>query len=540
MNPKYRALIWEQRQVAGAITVACFLVAAALMVLLDVMDSPDRFPRMSSIGNGDGPEISLYVAMAMSFLAALLCVLGLDARGHLTTGFDMRLARLPVATLPIVTIALVVRTIALLLMGLALWFVYAFLFEEVYPWYWILAAAEAYLILQALAWSRGVITGLSYPIVFLLVAATLLRVGTGGDLEDLIGDGFRVLTAPPVIVITAPFAFLLALAGVHGHRRDRRYGLPGPTEILDRVRFRSARRDTPFASALDAQIWYEWKRSGWILPGLSLLVWCLLMLLWAALRNQDEMDGFWAQHLPYFAVVLSAVIAGLVSGVPIYKRQGASTPFQELRPIDAAGLANAKLLVKTRSLFYTISGAFLLSLVGIRLLGDAEMVNFGAAWERGDLGAMELVATLTAPALLAGFIAWMLLWINVAMVLGVVLCAGGTAVMYDLLKYYLYYNYGAVRAEPWLEVPSVGIIFSGLLLLLLGLTFAMAVRSRAASRMQIIAAVALWLGAGGFVAFRQYDYYHFDINLLYSLAFAAPLAWPLLITPFALQRLRNR
>lgn len=110
---------------------------------------------------------------------------------------------------------------------------------------------------------------------------------------------------------------------------------------------RIARR--PFKSVARAQFWYDWRRAGWVYPGVvaagqvaGLLIWCIFV------RDMNDLDvGYIGGGMMLPAV---AVITGLALGSPGTRSQiGEMGNFAATRPVPSSELANGGLRVTAAS-----------------------------------------------------------------------------------------------------------------------------------------------------------------------------------------------
>jgi hypothetical protein len=405
-----RALVWEQARVTGVLAVGIFIsgMVAQAPVLVG-----GRYGWIDDSSSYHVPTICTLLAMAGAMLVFLLRQ---DVRGHLVLRYERRLARLPIDTLPLVVIPFIARIGALVLLGVAFWACRSLFSER--EWKeaaYLIAPVSMFAILQALAWSRHSITGASWFLIAglfvlpsLLVASGTVDFSLGAFYQGLLG----MLTHPAVALAAVVAGFGYAYVGVHGYRRDERYGIATPAEVWERLTTGGRSRDRRFETLLEAQVWYEWKRMGWMLPGGTLLLSLVFGLLAAAVGIDETNRGLIVQYIPYGALLLSAVGTSLLAGTGIAKSRGSTAPYPMLRPATSAHLAQARMLVAGRSLVKAALIAFVLSNAAWWIAGRAEWRFFLEAYGLGHATLAQVLSLMLAPLLLVSAAAWVLLWVS--------------------------------------------------------------------------------------------------------------------------------
>jgi hypothetical protein len=287
------------------------------------------------------------------FLIALCYVIGVFAYGfearleHAESGFPTRLFVLPVRTWVLVGWPMVQGMAAAVLMWLA-WEALVLRPAGVEtPAWWAVMLAAAVATVQALVWLPFGLPWVRIPVT-VVVLTVLVRAPAvlslfGDRLSDPDAEG-TVLTLAAVAII--PVAFLLARAGV---ARARRGDTPDWTQVLRSTR-RSGeplRQRPPFASALRAQVWYEWRLRG---RGYVVTVAVVVAALMARglLEHPSARVNFGLMFL--FIPPLIAAYWGPTMGSPGESiRSTALTAFAATRPLDDASLVAAKFRAATRA-----------------------------------------------------------------------------------------------------------------------------------------------------------------------------------------------
>ncbi len=278
------------------------------------------------------------------FMNALLFV---DHVGNFTSGYPRRMFTLPVPS----------RT-------LVIWpMLYA---SAIVAFLWVVTASLIYrplgfhtpLVLPALglaalmAWFQAISWSPLRPVWLRLVAAIGVVGVLGGIALGLLHDWIRLHGIFPhaavgaILMVLLAAAYPLALAGVASDRMGEAWRVwpEGPRVPLLRQASRSERR--PFRSPAQAQLWYEWRNHGLLLP---IAVAGILVLLIATSAVAAQADG--ARTLDNLLILVLTMPIWLAGSVGIVvarftpfwiKDQGAAIPFLAIRPISSNRLVAAK------------------------------------------------------------------------------------------------------------------------------------------------------------------------------------------------------
>ena len=225
------------------------------------------------------------------------------------------------------------------------------------PVIWPAALAAA-----LLTWAQA-FTWMPYPLRGLRVmAATALLVTV--DTIVLLALHFKA-REPVMVAILAPqlpLAYVVARLAVARARRgdvpdwDRVFAwLVRLPEILPRAEYH-------FASAARAQVWFEWRRHGWTLPGwVAILLPFELVLLWAAGTSQQLVFLILLGVLitPPFRAAFTAAAAAKAN--PAVSDSYGLAAFDATRPLSSAALIAARL----KAMAWSTAAAWLLVLVAI-------------------------------------------------------------------------------------------------------------------------------------------------------------------------------
>lgn len=396
MNPKYRALIWEQLRVAGVLALWCAAVSA--LIIAFIWSQYYLFP---GIQRPDALSASLLIYFATAMAFAALLVLRQDSTGQMRPGFEARHARLPINTLPLVTVQAATRLTCLLLLCGALLTLHGALYGETPSAFYVFIPVTIYLFAQTLSWCHHAMPGIAYMtgIILFLIPALLAAMGNyrSGYFSALavMAQSFGHLA---VVLLLLPAAYALSLLGVHWTRRDEQHGLFTGRELADGLAGLGASPAKAFRSPLAAQAWYEWRRMGWIIPLFTFSIILMAAVILFSLPNAQHFASVWAQYLPLATMPLAALCAALIS----YRGR---SDYARLRPAAIPVFSSAKFLALGRSLTWTALLVSGLSIGGFFFFGDTETALLREALRHGETNYIEITAMLLAPCLLSALIA---------------------------------------------------------------------------------------------------------------------------------------
>ncbi len=415
MNTKVRALIWEECRVSGVLALYNLALGALFFALSLFEDSSVPWKN----GNDD---FAFCIVLGFPLLSALLFVLGMDNSGHLTMGYPRRILNLPVHTHTTVTVTLAFRTLFLLLLGFGLLGICALRFGQA-PWSAaILFVASLYVLIQLFDWLRQPVSGLASLLLVSVLALLVLLLGNMYDVMlSLVKMDWNIYWALLCVGILFSTGLGISILSVSATRRGKRFGPPELWELPALWTRNRHARQASFNSPLDAEVWFERKRSPLVMPGLTLLIFALLFsVAWisggksSVLANQD----LWNIHSKFdlslmASFLLAAIGYGMYRGA--FWRKRVSTPHmipylypaatEEItRARIGAGAIQAGAALLLMGLAY--QGSFLL-----RLNGYATGV-FEAALGEGYATWREMIWSFLSPLFLVGLISWAFLWPN--------------------------------------------------------------------------------------------------------------------------------
>jgi hypothetical protein len=199
-------------------------------------------------------------------------------------------------------------------------------------------------------------------VVSLSLAATLLvAVGFFPTLRpkyDFWASEFN-LSASLLVLMAVAYAATLVTVGVQ--RRGGARGFAGLQELADRVAGAIPRNQVTPKSPEAALFWFEWRRSGLVLPVAVLLMTALILGPVLSISGRGDTKTLWAEMWLFLMPMLMAFPIGLGFGKPdFWSLDLALAPFASTRPVTSSQLLAAKL--KTAAYSSLLSWTLLLIL----------------------------------------------------------------------------------------------------------------------------------------------------------------------------------
>jgi hypothetical protein len=476
--------MWHQHRWFVAAELAYLLLAAMLSRAL-----PDLFRRVSL----DATEIPLalqHLSLPISLVIIhWVAIFQLTSTDFKSIGFPTHMFVLPVRTQVLVACPMFVGCVAMA----CLWLFWAGLIMRpvgiAAPLWWPAAGLAAGLtMLQALSWAPFTQNWLR-----IAAAVPVSLVWIGGIALMLLAEVPEVVMTG-VLVGAAVLCYGLAVAAVARNRRGDNIEWRLAAHIVEWINLCRSPSRQPLASPAAAQVWFEWRGHGWLLP-----VFLLCMLIWPVgiffLHSEDK-----AFPWKILAVILAVptLIAGLVGGS--LGRQDAwskyeMTSFLATRPVTTAALVRAKLVMAAVST--AAAWLVVLPFIGLLLLRPgflasllevAQTVGYGRA-----LAAALAILAATVASTWLHLVAnmwlgltgrpWVVTIVPVIFAVIMFACAG--------IGFWIYLHpqwYAAVRAAvPWLVFGLV------LVKLIVAVVVVMSLaRSRLVARKSIGAMIGIW------------------------------------------------
>ncbi len=352
----------------------------------------------------------------------------------------------------------------------------------------LLFPLEVFCVAVMVSWSRRAITGWEY-LLFLAVLLPafigLLHPAAEGYFATALAL-FKGAAQPPVFPVVVGVAYAVSVLGVSMERREARVGLPTAREVSAWIAGRGPRAEQRFDTPLAAQVWYESRRTGRVLPAFTLLGIVAVAPIAMVVAAPRAQLGFALQFAPLLALTLAAIPAGLIGLRP-------RSRYMLHRPIEAEHIARAKLLVAARSLLAAVPLVLVSSVLGFFAANTPEGITILRALAEGDLGLFGFLTIFAGPVVLAAAFAWILLW------------AGTWPTGLQLLGFLV----GPVTLlflEVWsvLDVtddPVVGVYWSGVVAVLLMTVAGMcwATWGRGVATPYLALMLAVWAGVAGYL-----------------------------------------
>ena len=423
MNPKIRALLWEQFRVAGTLTLWVFMVVGAFLFLTTLTQY--------RIMMGDDYEA---LADFLMLSLALLFLLRQNVAGHLDLKFESRLSRLPVTNPPLALIPVGMRMVCLVLFYLALSALYWLLFRQSISTDFLIYACTLYTVAQALLWTRMYlillvipITGTTYIFLqqfdlintsnwFIKMLDTLLK-----HLDTAILTDF-----PRFCLSILPLTIYLIFVGVRWERRNeqkRLFSIEGVTNLgQDWRHFRSHE----FGSVAEARIWYERNKSGINTTALTILIMVVFYPIFWAISGTRQSYYFFTSFAyiqtlpPYFPVIIIALALGLTREFSRQMWPLSLTEFNRTKPVTDAHLAWCHILVMSRYAFIALVAVLVLTTAFNVYFRSTELRILVTAFDQPDT-ALFPIAWLIEPLFLGCILTWLSLWCARPLVAGAIL-----------------------------------------------------------------------------------------------------------------------
>lgn len=296
-----------------------------------------------------------------------------------TFGFPARMFRLPVTTRTLVTWPMLYGIVALVLfwgaMSVLVWWpagiepkgLYLPLFAVVLVW------------VQAICWAvpgspltKILAAGVILP--SLKFALEMIAIGVSVFVYDERQlDRATYLARGPMIVTVfsgcfLPLAYVIALRGVACDRRGTLFGAGLLRQWWDRIPRWLPTRRAPFKSAMHAQLWFEWRGRGLVLPMYPASILVFLSVVVAPFVGARQL----LQPLLFLtaAVPVVAFFVGYGLGKNGFWSEDLSlSALQATQPVTNATMASVKLLTAAVSALVTWALLFVTIPVWLMLLG---------------------------------------------------------------------------------------------------------------------------------------------------------------------------
>ncbi len=295
----------------------------------------------------DPPTAQMAMVSTIWFVMALCYVVGVFAYGSearletAESGFPARLFVLPVPTWLLVGWPMVLGTTTAVLMWLAWDALVLRPAGAETPRWWVPMLAAVVTTAQALVWLPFGVAWLRIGVIAVALTVLLRSNTYFADPEEQA----RVLTA--VAAVLVPLAFFAARAGVARARRGDNPEWTWRRRPAEDVRVAAVGGEqTPFASAMAAQTWYEWRLRGRGYVATVVAIVAVLAAVALVFEHESQRADFGLTFL--FVPPLIAAYWGVTAGSPGESiRSTALTTFAATRPLGEPALVAAKVQALT-------------------------------------------------------------------------------------------------------------------------------------------------------------------------------------------------
>jgi len=369
MHSPILALAWEfwGRHRWGLAGVAALVVAFVVVCAIAPLTQ-----QMASVH-------SLWFVMGLCYVVGIFAY-GFEGRLETAeSGFPVRLYVLPVRTWVLVGWPMVQGMLIAVLLWLA--------WERFVLWpsgvktasWWTAMLAAGVAVSQALVWLP-----FGLPWLRLLVAIVVLTVMARAPVFIALIGNETVTSANEGVVLNAvastliPIAYLAAWVGVS---RARCGESPDWLRIFRTLHLNSLsrRKRPPFASAMQSQVWYEWRLRG---VGYVMTVACVLALLLGLAVVLHHKIGWELNDSVLFLVIplLIAPLWGLYSGASGKAIRSAQlTTFAATRPMTNTAIVGAKFRAAGRAALFAWAIVIITTAIWVAYCGGYR--NLGRMWD---------------------------------------------------------------------------------------------------------------------------------------------------------------
>jgi hypothetical protein len=394
-----KALAWEECRVAGIIAGWCVIVGVLCLAF--------TWTQLGDAAWNHNREIVLLFVAGAPMLTALLLILSTDYSGHLVGGFSERILHLPVPVSAAVAVALAARTAFVFIAAFVFTAVCNGLFHEGPGFGAVLGIATFYLVAQTLDWLRKPVAGLSSLLLLVVIFAALYALGQSKAVADQMqqATGYPLAVALGLALVPS---YALGVAAVHAARVGKRIGIP---EIWEWPRYLSTPlpgRSKPFATVLSAQVWFDLRRTWWVLPGVMALGCVTGMVMGFVLGKAPVELSNWIRLMVSAGVLVFVILGAIMHGglSSLIRRTAKPLP-QFLYPLTSAQFAFARIVTSAVILVPMIVAALILHFA---VAGEYFLRNIiPDALAIGATSYREVLWVLISRGLLVGLIAWPLM-----------------------------------------------------------------------------------------------------------------------------------
>lgn len=516
MYSKIMMLLWERwRRTRWVVIGFCLLLLTELISYV---------PEYSSLDNG--LKNLLYLAGFIIFLTVLL--VGQCKARNLDLAFPQRLFRFPVNTTTLFTIYMGYGIVALALPFLLFYGIGNLIYSQVpFPLTPFLLLETVYIAIQTLSWLGGPARFLyvAISIIFIYISYKILAI-----FNQYIGNNILYVI---IIIFCCGISFWSVLQYRHGAWLNSwQWG----TSFLDIFRNRISK---DFSSPLQAQIWFELRRTG---PIFQVVMLCFMSpflgrAIFYLVKGLPPSAQLSIMVQPLFWLTLPASwLAGmLVFAVYHHDKSSGASIFWLRRPMETRTLALARLYITLRSVIQAIAIflVFALALTAHDLVtGALDISAISTVLAQGSLNLFKFIGRVAFVIFGLSAICWTIFRQPIAAII-------------TFLVYVIIFVIIGKESPAWSYIGNALILLP---VFVIG-SFIVALRKNLISKFDLLIAVIVfpvvvisfwaifhWSGSGqniGFVNLSQWQ--------LIRLLSAATLPFiPVVVTPLIMDRLRHR
>lgn len=394
MHSPALAIAWElwcrNRWGIGLLVSALLLLSAACLLLPQGAVREPIFP------------LSV-ILFAVGFLYVMSMFLYCEFReGTLSSGFPRRMFTLPVRSSLLVACPMLYGTAALAL----LWVMTALLIwlpVGIEPAWWLLPLLAVGLAwMQAVCWAVPgssltkviaaciVVPALKYSLEMVAMAVVyFVDPSTGYHRADFIGSRPVIITVFSACFL--PLAYVVAVLGVARDRVGMQLGFAQSGRLIKHVWCWLPHLREPFSSAARAQLWFEWRSKGFILPLFAACFLLFVAVVVAPFLGPRQLLS--ALLILVGLVPLVAFFVGYGLGkTSFWARDLRLSSWHATRPLSSGALATAKLNTAALSALASWLLLFLVTPLWLILVGRFDDVSRVLAERLQPFSAWQVVA----------------------------------------------------------------------------------------------------------------------------------------------------
>ena len=297
----------------------------------------------------------LVTVNALLTIASLLLVFGIFNYTEFSpqkdwTGFPYRLFALPVSTWLLVALPMALGVAAVELVYVV-WIKLVFAYDPLQRPEWFAALIGAYMVFyQTILWGLAGFRMLRMILLGLVGTSFVGVAFLPGFAKYLSSPWLSETLLIPLFVGLSLMTFVISWVCVARQRCGGGRRRNWLKELIERIAGALPRRTKGFASPAGAHFWFEWRHSGWLLPGCiaAMLIVVIGPLSWVMRKDPDS--TMWVLGWTLAMPVILAVPVGKGFSKPYFWSSDLSlSPFQAVRPLATGEMVVIKMKVAALS-----------------------------------------------------------------------------------------------------------------------------------------------------------------------------------------------